>query len=237
MPTDLGGIIGGGVGGILGSIGGLFGANARKRALERFRARQQEGIRRARDVTEERVSALLDNPLLQSATQFIQRSFSGETDPLTEQFQKRLEVAQESRGLRRSTAGAVAEASALAAFRQNFLAGLLPQAERFGTLGERFRGQILQQELPIGIGFETGGQIPGVSQFTPDITDPTGFDPVSAALSGLTSGGIGGFQIGSQFDQIAQQNRFLDELRSSRSSFDRGDDFKAVLDRVILGAR
>lgn len=200
-------------GGLLGGIGGFFSARSRRKALERFRQQQQEGIADARRITEERVAAVTGNPLIQAATNFIQESFAGDGGPLAEQFKKRLQVAQESRGLRRSTASAVAEASSLAAFRQQFLANLLPQAENFGTLGERFRQGILQQELPINIGSRTGAPIPGISQPNLQLMDPAGFDPISSIFSQGTQGAIGGFQVGSEFNRINQQNSFLEELR------------------------
>lgn len=200
MPPGQESLLGGVGGALLGGLGGFFAARERRKALDRFRRRQQQGINRARSTTEERVTALTDNPLLKAANEFLLGSFTGdETDPLTSQFSKRLQVAQESRGLRRSTAAAVAEASSLAAFRAQFLAGLLPQAERFGTLEERFRSNILQQELPIGIAFETGAPIPGVSQLTQDVGG--GFSPLAGAFQGAVSGGLGGFQIGSSFGQ------------------------------------
>jgi hypothetical protein len=209
------GLLGALGGGILGGIGGFFSSRARKKAAARFKRNQQIGITQARANTEQRVQALLDNPLISAASSFIQESFAGDGGPLADQLSKRLRVAQEARGLRRSTAGAVAEASSLAAFRQNFLASLLPQAQSFGTLGERFRGGILQQELPIQIGFNTGAPIPGVSAPSPQLQDPTGFDPISSVLSGGTSGGIGGFQVGSEFSRISSQNDFLESLRKS----------------------
>ncbi len=209
------------IGGIGGIVGGIFSSSARRRAQRRFRRQQQEGIADARRITEERVQAVLDNPLIQSASNFIQESFAGDGGPLAEQFRKRLEVAQESRGLRRSTAGAVAEASSLAAFRQNFLAQLLPQAQSFGTLGERFRQSILGQELPINIASHTGAPIPGISQASAELQNPAAFDGLASAFSGGVSGALGGGQIGQQLgasqqqlQQVSAQNDFLDALRT-----------------------
>ena len=201
--------------GAIGAIGGIFSSRARRKAAERFKRNQQAGIQEARDRTEDRVSALLDNPVIEAANNFLLESFEGTGGPLADQFQRRLEVAQESRGLRRSRAGAVAEASSLAAFSQQFKASLLPQAERFGTLGERFRTSILSQETPISIGFHTGAQIPGISNLSPELADPVGFDPLASAFQGFAQGAAGGFQISQGF---SNQRRFNDQLAAAKGA-------------------
>jgi hypothetical protein len=217
-------------GGALGAIGGIFSSRARRKAAERFKKDQQAGITEARDRTEDRVSALLDNPVIEAANNFLLESFEGEGGPLADQFQRRLEVAQESRGIRRSRAGAVAEASSLAAFSQQFKASLLPQAQSFGTLGERFRQSILAQETPISIGFHTGAAIPGISNLSPELADPVGFDPLASAFQGAVQGASGGFQLGQtfagrgggaqqQFSEIDQQNRFNAAVQSNSNTF------------------
>jgi hypothetical protein len=226
---------GGFLGLVAGGVGGFIAARERRKALERFRVRQQEGITRARADTESRVEALTDNPLLQAANRFLLGSFEGgEQDPLVDQFAKRLRVAQEARGLRRSTAGAVAEASSLAAFRTQLLANLLPQAERFGTLEERFRQRILSQELPIGIAFETGAPIPGVSQFTPDIGE--GFSPLAGAFQGAVSGGLGGAQIGQSFADRQQQNTLIGQLLAQNQGQQlQGQNNNVLIQSILSG--
>lgn len=213
MDPTMAGLMAGG-GSLLGAIGGFLESRSRRKALERFRRRQMIAIDESRQLTEQRVDALLNNPLIAAATDFIQGSFSeGGTDPLATNLAKGLRVAQEARGLRRSTAGAVAEASSLAAFRQNFLAQLLPQAQSFGTLGERFRQSIFAQEVPINVARLTGAPVPGM-QFTPDVGG--GFDPLAAAFGGGTAGGLAGFQVSQQLSAASRQNDILSELQRLR---------------------
>lgn len=205
--------LGGGIiGGIVGGLGDFFSSRERKKALRRFRRRQRTGIDEARERTESRVSDLLANPLIASASQFIQDSFSSDTDPLTEQFSKRLRVAQESRGLRRSVAGAVAEASSLAAFRQNFLQSLLPQAMEFGTVGERFRRGILAQEAPISVAYHTGSPLPGITPMLDDVS------PIASGLAGAIRGFGAGQSIQNSFSQNRFQNELLESLRRNRGA-------------------
>lgn len=199
------------IGGLGGALGGYFSSRERRRAQEEFRRRQAEGIAEARRITEDRVQSLLENPLIAQASGFIQSSFEGGADdPLTQQFRRQLRVAQEERGLRRSTAGAVAEASSLAAFRQRFLQSLLPSAMEFGTVGERFRQRILAQETPLEVASRTGAALPG---FTPPEFIPS---PMLSAFQGGIQGATGGFQIQQGLQQSQQSQQILDELRALR---------------------
>ena len=214
MAQDSGGassaLIGGLVGGGLGAIGGFFESRSQRRAQRRFAEGQRRGIDQSRQIADERVAALLDSPLIRNASQFIQSQYESDTDPLTEQFGRRLRVAQESRGLRRSAPGAQAEAAGLAAFRTQYLTSLLPQAMEFGTLGERTRQGIFAQEVPINIGYHTGAPIPGVSQFLPPAPDAVG-----SIFGGLASGFGSGFSIGTSYDRLGElgkENDLSDRL-------------------------
>lgn len=203
------GLIGGIGGGILGGLGaGLDAWLSNDRQW--FGRAQQTGINEARERTEQRVADLLANPLIASATDFIQSRFSSEgLSALGEQLQKNLRVAQEARGLRRSTAGAVAEASSLAAFREQELMQLLDPALRFGTLGEDYRQRITQIETPISVAFHTGSAVPG-------ITPPPARTPFSDLFGGIASGFAGGMAAGRSFTDAQQQESLLDEIRSMR---------------------
>ena len=218
------------LGGALGALGGVFSSRAKRKAAERFRINQQAGINEARSRTDERVSQLLDNPLIQASNDFLLESFEGEGGALGNQFQRRLEAAQESRGIRRSRAGAVAEASSLAAFSQQFKASLLPQAQSFGTLGERFRQSILAQETPISIGFHTGAAIPGISNLDPRLSDPVGFDPLASAFQQGTAGALGGFQIQNGLNNQQQFNGNL-QLQDQLNQIQNQEQLVSALDR------
>jgi hypothetical protein len=171
---------------------------------------QQRGIDEARTLTEERVGQLMDDPLISTAREYLQSSFAEDgTDPLSEQFAKRLRVAQEARGLRRGTAGAVAEASSLAAFRQQHLSSMLPQMRSFGTLGEDYRQRILTQEVPWNVAYHTGAAVPNI---TPPAYIP---DSLSSAFGGAVSGMMGGAQIGQSFSQPNPYQNYMAQISAN----------------------
>lgn len=218
---QLGGAI---VGGGLGLVGGIFESRERRRQQRAFRRGQRRGIDAARELTETRVDELMSDPLIVAARDFLESSYAEDgTDPLSEQFAKRLRVAQEARGLRRSTAGAVAEASSLAAFRQQHLASMLPQMRSFGTLGEDYRQRILTQEIPWNVAYQTGAAVPGIT--------PPAYVPgaVSSALSGFVGGAMGGMQVGGA---LTAENPFQ-EYMARISANERYDELAGQLDRLI----
>jgi hypothetical protein len=212
------------IGGGLGLVGGILGSIDRERQQRRFRRRQREGIDAARELTEERVSNLMDDPLITAARDYLSSSFAEDgTDPLSEQFAKRLRVAQEARGLRRSTAGAVAEASSLAAFRQQHLASMLPQMRSFGTLGEDYRQRILTQEVPWNVAYYTGAAVPGIQ--------PPAYIPsaVTAGFEGFVSGAMGGAQIGGAMTQQNPYQQYMGQIAAN----ERYDSLQQQLDALI----
>lgn len=214
------------VGGGLGLVGGILGSIDRERAQRRFRRRQREGLDAARELTEERVSDLMSDPLITAARDYIQSSYAEDgTDPLSEQFAKRLRVAQEARGLRRSTAGAVAEASSLAAFRQQHLASLLPQARSFGTLGEDYRQRILTQEVPWNVAYYTGAAVPGIQ--------PPPYIPsaVAGGFQGFVSGALGGAQIGQSL--FGERQNPYQQYMGQIAANERYDELTSQLDALI----
>jgi len=206
------------LGGITGGLGSFFGARESKKAFRRFRKRQAGAITKAREFTDERIAALTGpGTLLGLGTEFLRGTFSDpESSPLAESLTKGLRVAQESRGLRRSTIGAVSEARALGAFTQNLRSSLLPAVQQFGTLPETLRQSILGFELPIHIGRATGLNVSGLG-VAPGLE--AGFasgGSTSAILSGAASGLLGGANIGFGFQQMQQNQQELDALRSRR---------------------
>jgi hypothetical protein len=220
----MGALAGGLTGGVFGALGGIFGAMEQEDFHKWYRKAQQKGMDQGRALTEERVGALMDDPLISAARNYLQSSFAEDgTDPLSEQFGKRLRVAQEARGLRRTTAGAVAEASSMAAFRQQHLAGMLPQMRQFGTLGEDYRQRILTQEIPWGVAYETGSAVPGITprQYSPG--------PLSSGFAGFTSGMLGGAQIG---QSMTQDNPF-EQFMAQAASNERFETIQDQLDQLI----
>ena len=198
------------IGGIFGMAGGVMESIDRERTQRRFMRRQQQGITAARDLTETRVEDLLADPLITAARDYLETSFSEDDDPLSQQFTKRLRVAQEARGLRRGTAGAVAEASSLAAFRQQHLSSLLPQMRSFGTLGEDYRQRILQQEIPWNVAYHTGAAVPGI---TPPAYIPSA---LTSGMQGFASGAAGGYQIGSAMGQPSNPyEQYMQEIAAN----------------------
>lgn len=198
----LGGPVGGIIGSSLGSaIGGAFGgmseAEARQVAFRRFREQQQMGIHRSVTQADEIGQSIAKSPLAMEAKRFLFDVYRGGNTQQANEFSQGLRVAQESRGLRRSTSGAVAEASSLAAFNANLRAQLLPQVESFATLAERVRNNRLQTDLPAQIGFYTGAPIPGISNQNALLGDPTAFNTTVQAQRGATAGFASGLSQGS----------------------------------------
>lgn len=148
-------------------------ADARARAFQRFRAQQRQGIHEAVTSADAAGQAASRSPLAREAKRFLFDVYRGGNTQQANEFAQGLRVAQESRGLRRSTSGAVAEASSLAAFNANLRAQLLPAVEQFATLAERTRNTRLQADLPAQIGFYTGAPIPGISNQNALLGNPT----------------------------------------------------------------
>lgn len=177
-----------------------------------------EGPRAIADVfSREGAAPAPPRTLFERGVQFLAGTFDRPEDsPLADQLRKSLRVAQESRGLRRSVAGAVGEARALGAFTQNLRASLLPQLVQFGTLPEQLRQSVLGFEAPLRVASATGAPIPGISGRPSDLFP----NFVGSTLGEAAAGAAGGFQIGRQFDQQAeleaQRQQFIDEIRAAR---------------------
>ncbi len=224
--AGMGGILGGAggiAGGLLGGIGNFLNQHQARKDFRTFKRRQREAIKKSRAFADERVTELLDSPLLRMGREFLEGTFaSPETSPLADQLRKGLRVAQQSRGLRRGTVGAVAEARALGAFTQQLRASLLPQVESFGTLPERLRQSVLGFELPIRIGQAVGLNVAGLGA-APGLE--SGLSPGSslgAALGGAIPGAAGGASLGFGFaDRLsaAQDRTRLLELISNQGGF------------------
>lgn len=215
------GIIGALGGGILGGLGSFFQAREQKKAFRRFRKRQASAISQARDFTDARVQDILNSPLIAQGRSFVERTFGDPgSSPLAQSLQKQLRVAQEARGLRRSTAGAVAEASSLAGFEQQLRQQLLPQTLRFGLLPEQLRQNILSFETPLRIGAGTGLSVSGL-QPAPGLAGGfAGAGSLSSILGQGALGAAGGFQIGQGIENSiaadARAAELLDLIRSQR---------------------
>jgi hypothetical protein len=193
---DFGGFGGGLVGGTLGLVGGLIQAHQQKKAFRTFRKRQSLAIEEARRFADERVAALTgEGTLNKRGVDFLQGTFDNpENSPLADQLRKSIRVAQESRGLRRSTVGAVAEARALGAFTQTQRQALLPSLIQFGTVGENIRQGVLSFEAPLRIANATGLNASGFN-FAPGLAPPG--SSLNEAITGGIAGFAGGFNIGS----------------------------------------
>lgn len=214
------------IGGLFGLAGGLIGGYERKKAQTKFRRRQRAAIGAARQFADERIQQLLGSPLLRQGMEFLEGTFARPEDsPLADQLRKSLRVAQESRGLRRSVAGAVGEARALGAFTQNLRASLLPEVARFGTLPEQLRQSIIGFETPLRVAAATGAPVPGIQANPEQLFG--GF--LGSSLGQAAAGAAGGFQIGSalSFQQqmlqqqqrsAQQQQELIDAIRTSRAS-------------------
>ena len=162
--------------GVLAPFVGAFGASeeadARARAFQRFRAQQREGIHTATLNADAIGQSVSQSPLALEGKKFLFDIFRDGGGQQANEFAQGLRVAQQARGLRTSTAGAVAEATSLAAFNSNLRAQLLPAVEQFATLGERVRNQRLGVDAPLLIGYSTGAPIPGISNQNALLGDP-----------------------------------------------------------------
>lgn len=204
------------IGGILGGVGGIISARDQKKAFRKFRRRQNAAIQQARDFADTRVEELTgEGSLIGRGIDFLKGTFDNPEDsPLADQLRKSIRVSQESRGIRRSVTGAVAEARALGGFTQNLRASLLPQLQSFGTVGENLRQSIISFEAPLRIGAATGLNVAGLGP-APGLGGAfAGASSLAAGFSGFTSGGIGGAQIGQGFANSQQNSAFLQQLQA-----------------------
>jgi hypothetical protein len=226
MIMNLGAILGGGgaaLGGILGGIGNIFSQRQARKDFRTFKRRQREAIKKSRAFADERVTELLDSPLLRMGREFLEGTFSSpEASPLADQLRKSIRVAQQSRGLRRGVVGAVSESRALGAFTQQLRASLLPQVQSFGTLPERLRQSVLGFELPIRIGQAVGLNVSGLGA-APGLE--SGLSPgssLAAGLGGGISGAAGGaslgFGIANQITAAQDKTRLLELLENQGSA-------------------
>jgi hypothetical protein len=221
------------LGATLGGLGAFFGAREQKKAFRRFRKRQSLAIEDARKFADERVASILDSPLIKLSREFVEGTLRDPgSSPLAEGLRKSLRVAQEARGLRRSTAGAVAEASSLAGFQQQLRAQLLPQAQQLGVLPEQLRQSIIGFEAPLRIAQATGLNFTGFGTAPGLEAGFAGGGSLSSILSQSAQGFLGGAQAGAAFqNNLAQQRReaeLLDLIRSQRNSASAGGRTNAL---------
>jgi hypothetical protein len=156
--------------------------------------------------------------LYERGVQFLAGTFDRPEDsPLADQLRKSLRVAQESRGLRRSVAGAVGEARALGAFTQNLRASLLPSMMQFSTLPEQLRQSIIGFEAPLRTAAATGAPVPGLGPVNPGSLFP---GVAGGIFQQGVAGALGGFQMGSaisaQAQQVQQNEQLIEAIRQSR---------------------
>jgi hypothetical protein len=185
------GLIGAGTGAILGGVGGFISAHDARKQQTRFRRRQRQAIREAREFADERVAAITSSELFTGAHDFLSETFNDPMGgPLAQDFARGVRQAQAARGLLFGGAAVGQEASGLAAFSAQQKQALLPQALQFAQAPEQIRQSVLGFEAPLRVAARTGAALPGMT--APQILD----SPLSAAFKQAAAGGAGGFQIG-----------------------------------------
>jgi hypothetical protein len=216
------GLASGLLGGLFAAGGSILGAREKKKAFRRFRKRQRIAIDQAREFADERVAALTgEDSLIGRGINFLKGTFDDPAgSPLADQLRKSIQVAQESRGLRRSTIGAVSEARALGAFTQKQRQSLLPELVRFGTVGENLRQSIISFEMPLRVGAATGLNVTGLQPAAGMGQGFSGGGAASSALNSFASGFLGAGQIGmaaaDSLQRSDQNASILNEIRAMR---------------------